>query len=255
LHHPWPASPGMQMFGTVGPMARQTADLDLMLGVLAERRLEPARVRQIAVFEEDGLQPVSATCREAVRRAAAALAGGGIEITQEAPPRMADLRAAFDTIVNHDVATTFGPLAAGREADLTPYLAEMVPALLAFEPSFDAYVAAFEQIAEIDSAATAWFERHPVGLCPVTSDVAPPVGVFTFPAVDGEPVRPGGKFSLCSYASALGLPALAVPVMRSGAGLPVGEQLIARRGEERTLIALAAQLEETFGGWLDPDAT
>ncbi|MDP9346125.1 MAG: amidase family protein, partial [Actinomycetota bacterium] len=63
------------------------------------------------------------------------------------------------------------------------------------------------------------------------------------------------KLSLCSYASALGLPALAVPVMRSGTGLPVGVQLIARRGEERTLIALATRLEGAFGGWLDPDAS
>ncbi len=145
-------------------------------------------------------------------------------------------------------------LRASREA-LTPYIAEMVPGLLGLEPSFDAYVAAFAQIAEIDAAATAWFERHPVALCPITSDVAPPVGVFTFPPVDGELIRPGGKLSLCTYASALGLPALAVPVMRSTARLPVGVQLIARRGEDRTLIALAARLEEAFGGWLDPDAT
>jgi hypothetical protein len=64
--------------------------------------------------------------------------------------------------------------------------------------------------------------------------------------------RPGGKLSLCSYANALGLPALAVPVMLSNDLLPVGVQLIARRGEERTLIAIAAQLEEALGGWLDP---
>ena len=49
-------------------------------------------------------------------------------------------------------------------------------------------------------------------------------------------------------------PALAVPVMRSDAGLPVGVQLIGRRGEERTLIALARILEAALGGWLDPDA-
>jgi Asp-tRNA(Asn)/Glu-tRNA(Gln) amidotransferase A subunit family amidase len=60
---------------------------------------------------------------------------------------------------------------------------------------------------------------------------------------------------LCSYASALGLPALAVPVMRSNTQLPVGVQLIARRGEERTLIAIGAQLEKALGGWLDPDTS
>jgi hypothetical protein len=52
-------------------------------------------VRRIAVFEEDGLQPVSRVCRAAVRRAAAVLADSGIEIADERPPRAADLRAAF----------------------------------------------------------------------------------------------------------------------------------------------------------------
>ena len=42
--------------------------------------------------------------------------------------------------------------------------------------------------------------------------------------------------------------------MRTEGGLPVGVQLMARRGEERTLIALAERLEEALGGWLDPDA-
>jgi Asp-tRNA(Asn)/Glu-tRNA(Gln) amidotransferase A subunit family amidase len=108
-------------------------------------------------------------------------------------------------------------------------------------------------VAEVEAVAVRWFERTPVALCPVAPDVAPPAGVIAFPPVDGEPTRPGGKLSLCSYASALGLPALAVPVMRSESGLPVGVQLIGRRGEERTLIALAARIEQALGGWLDPD--
>jgi Asp-tRNA(Asn)/Glu-tRNA(Gln) amidotransferase A subunit family amidase len=206
-------------------------------------------------WRPSGLQPVSRGCRAAVRRAATALADSGIEIAQERPPRAADLRAAFDTILNHEIATTFGPLIAGPEADLTPYVAEMAPAVRGFERSFAVYVEAFQQIAEIDAAATAWFLRNPVALCPVTIDVAPPVGVFTFPPVDGEPTRPAGRLSLCTYPSALGLPALAVRVMRSDTQLPVGVQLIARRGEERTLIAIGAQLEKALGGWLDPDTS
>jgi amidase len=44
-----------------------------------------------------------------------------------------------------------------------------------------------------------------------------------------------------------------VPVARSEEGLPVGVQLIGRRGEERTLIALAGVLETALGCWIDPD--
>jgi Asp-tRNA(Asn)/Glu-tRNA(Gln) amidotransferase A subunit family amidase len=40
--------------------------------------------------------------------------------------------------------------------------------------------------------------------------------------------------------------------MRSDAGLPVGVQLIGRRGSERTLLALARELEGRLGGWLRP---
>jgi hypothetical protein len=42
-------------------------------------------------------------------------------------------------------------------------------------------------------------------------------------------------------------------VQRTAAGLPVGVQLIGRRGHERALLALARELEGAFGGWLDPD--
>jgi amidase len=252
-HPPWPTSAGMQMFGTVGPLARSAEDLDLMLAVIAERRLPPALVQRVAVFEEDGLQPVSRTCREAVRRAAAALAATGIDVVEDSLPCPSELRDAFNTVIAHDSAAAFGALTAGHEDQLMPYNAEMAEGMRGFQPSFAAYTAAFEQIAAIDAVASEWLERTPVALCPVAPDVAPPVGVFAFPPVDGEPTRPGGKLSLCSYANALGLPALALPVMRSEAGLPVGVQLIGRRGEERTLIALAASIEESLGGWLDAD--
>jgi Asp-tRNA(Asn)/Glu-tRNA(Gln) amidotransferase A subunit family amidase len=82
--------------------------------------------------------------------------------------------------------------------------------------------------------------------------VAPPLGGAWSAEIDGVATRPGGKLTLATYASALGLPAACVPVMRSDAGLPVGVQLIGRRGSERTLLALAGELERRLGGWLRP---
>ena len=253
-HPPLPAGAGIQLFGAVGPLARFSCDLDLALEAIAERRLPPAPVDRIAVFEEDGLQPVSRACREAVRRAAAALGESGIELVEDHLPRAADLRGAFDTILGHELGLALGAFVSGHEAELMPYNAQMAEATRGFEPSFAAYTGAFAQIAEIDAEVTRWFARSPVALCPVAPDVAPPLGIYSFPPVNGEPTRPGGKLSLCSYASALGLPSVAVPVMRSDAGLPVGVQLIGRRGEDRTLIALAGTIEAALGGWLDPDS-
>jgi Asp-tRNA(Asn)/Glu-tRNA(Gln) amidotransferase A subunit family amidase len=253
-HDPLPSTAGIQMFGVAGPMARTPGDLGLLLSVLAEPRVSARAPARVAVFEEDGLQPVSRACRAAVQRAAGALDDLGVDVVEARPPHQAELRAAFDTILVHELVPALGRAVAGHAAELMPYNADQAEAARAFTPSFDAYAAAFAQIAAIDAAAMRWFDEHPVALCPVTPDVAPPLGTFAFPPVDGTPPRPGGKLSLCAYASALGLPALSLPVMRSPDGLPVGVQLIARRGQERTLVALAERLEAVLGGWLAPDA-
>ena len=65
--------------------------------------------------------------------------------------------------------------------------------------------------------------------------------------------RAGGKLTLCTYASALGLPAVSVPVLRAESGLPVGVQLVGWRGMERTVVASAELLGQARGAWLDPD--
>ena len=92
-----------------------------------------------------------------------------------------------------------------------------------------------------------------MAVCPCAPDVAPPLGGRWPAELDGVPMRPGGKLTLATYASALGLPAVCVPVMRAeGSGLPVGVQLIGARGSERTLLSLAAELESSLGGWLRP---
>jgi len=253
-HDPLPLSAGMQMFAALGPLARSAADLDLMLMAAGERRLPPAPVVRVAVFEEDGLQPVSAACRRAVRLAADALSTAGISVVDDRPPHAPRLRRAFDTIFSAEFAVALRPLLSRREVEVTAYVAEQRDAFAALEPRLDDSVEAWREIALIDAEAQDWFARFAVALCPVAPDVAPPLGLFRFPPVDGERLRPGGKLTLCTYASALGLPAVAVPVTRSAEGLPVGVQLMARRGEERTLIALAGLLEDALGGWLDPDA-
>ena len=252
-HDPLPASAGVQTFATAGPLVRTVDDLELVLDVMASPRTPARPVPRVAVFEEDGLQPVSRACRDAVRKAAAVLGDAGIEVVEGAPPNAAEVPAAFDTIIGFEFAVALGPVFGDESIEVMPYIEEQREDARSLEPTLERYVAAWERIAEFDAAASDWLEGNPVVLCPVAPDVAPPVGTFEFPHVDGEPPRPGGKFTLCRYASALGLPALAVPVERSASGLPVGVQLFARRGQDRTLTALARLLEDALGGWVDPD--
>jgi amidase len=66
-------------------------------------------------------------------------------------------------------------------------------------------------------------------------------------------VRPGGKFTLRTLANAVGLPAAAVPVLRTEDGLPIGVQLIGGRGRDLEVIAAARTLEQTCGGFIAPE--
>jgi hypothetical protein len=98
------------MFATVGPMARHAENLDLALAVLAERRPPPAAVERVAVFGDDGLQPVSRACREAVRAVAAALADAGIDVVESRPPDAGDLRVGGDEFSVRFVPALIGVL-------------------------------------------------------------------------------------------------------------------------------------------------
>ena len=252
-HAPLPAGPGIRMMGVVGPMARTAQDLELALGVLATPRLAPAqRPARIAVFEEDGLQPISRDCRAAVWRVASALEDAGYATVGAAPPNPGEVRGAFDLILGTEAATTLPAVVGERLGELSPYLQQMFTAAGAFEPSWPAYFAASARLARCEQAADAWFAEHPVAVCPAAPEVAPPLGGAWSAEIDGVPMKPGGKLTLATYASALGLPAVCVPVLRAEAsGLPVGVQLIGARGSERTLLALASELE-SLGGWLRP---
>jgi Asp-tRNA(Asn)/Glu-tRNA(Gln) amidotransferase A subunit family amidase len=53
-------------------------------------------------------------------------------------------------------------------------------------------------------------------------------------------------------ANVLGLPALTLPVMLTGAGLPVGIQLVGRPFSDELLLEIALRLEEARGVWLGP---
>jgi Asp-tRNA(Asn)/Glu-tRNA(Gln) amidotransferase A subunit family amidase len=253
-HAPLPAGPGIRSMVVVGPMARHVADLELALDVLAVRPLGTARrPARIAVFEEDGLQPVSRDCRAAVRRAAEALAGH--EIVEAAPPNAGEVRGAMDLILGTELASAMPAVVGDRISELSPYLQEMFAESSGFEPAFPPYLDASARLARCELEADAWFAEHPVAVCPCAPEVAPPLRGRWSAEIDGVPTRPGGKLTLATYASALGLPAVCVPVMRAeGSGLPVGVQLIGARGSERTLLSLAAELESSLGGWLRPPA-
>ena len=82
--------------------------------------------------------------------------------------------------------------------------------------------------------------------------VSAPLAAEGIVTIDDEPPRPGGKLTLCTYANALGMPSASVPAGRDEDGLPLAVQVMAARGRDLDVLAVAAELEKALGGALDP---
>jgi aspartyl-tRNA(Asn)/glutamyl-tRNA(Gln) amidotransferase subunit A len=85
-------------------------------------------------------------------------------------------------------------------------------------------------------------------LLPALAIPAPPLGASTID-IEGspEPVR-GAMLRLTQLFNMTGHPAIAIPAGRTGTGLPVGMQLVGRRGQTAALLALAEAVEDQITG-------
>ncbi|WP_406023013.1 amidase [Nocardioides sp. NBC_00850] len=89
------------------------------------------------------------------------------------------------------------------------------------------------------------FDHHDVVLCPVVAGVTPPLGHLS-PNVPFEDLvdRLLRHVAFTPLQNITGAPAISLPMGLSEEGLPIGVQLSAAYGDERTLLELAYALEE-----------
>jgi amidase len=71
-------------------------------------------------------------------------------------------------------------------------------------------------------------------------------------SIDGREVPYVDQSMWPSVATLQGLPATAMPIGRSGDGLPIGMQVIGPHLEDRTTLAFAELVEREFGGFVAP---
>jgi Asp-tRNA(Asn)/Glu-tRNA(Gln) amidotransferase A subunit family amidase len=98
------------------------------------------------------------------------------------------------------------------------------------------YTRAVAAIAPLNETLNAVFDEYDAILTPAGPGAAPP-GL----AATGNPV-------FCSMWTYLGTPAVTLPLLQSERGLPMGVQLVARRGNDARLLRTAAWLARTVEG-------
>ncbi|MEN2979671.1 amidase [Tistrella bauzanensis] len=269
-----PRGPSTAAFSTLdvdGPMARNVADLGLMLDAMAglypgdplSREAEPGafeaaatspmRPRRVAVSVDLGIVPVAAAVRDAFARAVDRLAAEGVEIVA--------LDTDFSAAESSFKALRAGLMATIHEELLARHRARLKPDLVWNIEHGLGLTAAVLGRGERDRAAM----TH--GLLRTLADVdlvlTPTVLTPPFPHVirsldeiEGHRFETYVSWLALTFAitltgtPALSLPAGMMPVSPAGGGaavdLPFGLQVIGRPADEAGLLARAAWMESVF---------
>lgn len=227
--------PFAESFDDVGPFAGSAADLRCVWEVLAGSKadaVDPARCRVARLGGRfcDNVDPDQIA-------AAAAIAPDAPIVTL---PDIARARAAAFLITAYEGGALHRQALARDAMAFDPATRDrlLAGALLprALYDKAQAFRAAFR--ARIDALVA----EYDVLIAPATPCVAPTIADPTI-MIDRESRPARADLGIHTQPiSFLGLPALAVPIARRGR-LPIGLQLVARRGGEATLLAFAEMLE------------
>ncbi|MGS2616877.1 amidase [Micromonospora sp. LZ34] len=260
---------GFGAFGlpTSGPIGRTVADVAALLDVLAQpvpgepylpplppaggyltaaRQAQPGRLR-VGRFTAPMLadEPVHPDCVAAVDRAAALLTAAGHEVVEVPPPLGPSAWPLFEIVWYVLALAPVPPELESQLLPLTRHLrargAEISAATLS------------ATLGELQAQVRRGVHRTAgcdLLLCPTLAAPQAPVGWFTEsgdPADDFDRQR---RFSpYCAIFNVTGDPSVSLPVGVTAEGLPVGVLLTGRYGDDARLIATAAQLEDSSGGW------
>lgn len=246
----------------VGPLARTVADAAIVLRAIAGRdpcdaatlALPPLRVpenlktlprrRRLGLPRDYFFDRLDDEVRRAVLQAAKHFERRGAEIVEVSLPSLAasvepsNHLALAEATHYHRRMGWFPPRAAEYGEDVRKRL-EMGADVRAVD-----YLRAFEMQQRVRAEFDCAFALVDAILAPVTPVPAPQIGRKMLSlGGEEEPVR-AALLRLCRPANLAGLPAISVPCGFTGAGLPVGLQIIGPRSDEEIVLRLALAYEQ-----------
>jgi Asp-tRNA(Asn)/Glu-tRNA(Gln) amidotransferase A subunit family amidase len=235
----------------VGVMARTVEDAALLVEALAgfdardpatrpgarprlldTARAEPPAPPRLAFVRTPSWERAEAETREGFARLVAGLGDRVDEV--ELPSIFAEAVGWHRTIMEADLARSFArEYATGRER-LSGILREMLErgrTVLAMD-----YTHAVEHVARLNAALADVFATHDAIVTPASTGTAPRGLGST-----GSPI-------FCTLWTLCGTPAITLPILRGGDGMPLGVQLVAARGDDARLLRTARWLMESTPG-------
>lgn len=248
--------------GAIGPMARTMADVELMFRTLsgqddADPASPPVKLRivseselrknRVGFFEDDGLTPVPAETRAAVRKAAAALRDAGFCVEPFRPRTLEQLRKLWWTFFVQCGAMFYEPEVRGGREKLSPIFKEFLEIAERTGPlSSTDLLNAWAEMDLLRAKTMEEMREYPVLLCPVASVPAWKHGERKW-NIDGQTVEYLDAVRYTQWFNTLGAPAAVVPVGRSPEGMPIGVQIAGRPFEDEIVLGVAGIVDRAFG--------
>lgn len=243
-------------FEVVGPMARTTRDVVLMMEAIAVSHprdpataqfagrpwvLPPATPLRILYVPRFGDNPVDPQIAESVARAANVFAGLGHRVTETLVPFDADaFNAVWPVISQTGLAALLNRMRNWREL-VSPPLVEMAEAGLRLRATDVAD--ALAEITRMRERLGETFGNGDVLLTP-SAAALPWAAQEPFPSrIAGREVGARGHAVFTAFVNASGCPGIDLPGRRAATGMPIGFQLVAAPGQDERLCVLAEEYE------------
>ena len=272
---PKPGALAERDLNVVGPMARSARDLRLLLsvleaGALAARTQGPPELKSLRIglwlnqpefVLDPEVKAVLETFADELRRHGAGVTP--IASPVEVGALLSSYRTLLSGVLAQDLLTAQiasmqrmrgaakVALKLGAGPDSWASLA------LDYTVSHLDWLAADEARARIGAQVREVFSRFDVILAPIDPVAAfphdhRPFGRRTLTLSDGTKAPYLAMLRWIALATACGLPATAIPAGLTGAGLPIGAQLIGPRGADSRTLAIAEAIEDRLGGFVAP---
>jgi Asp-tRNA(Asn)/Glu-tRNA(Gln) amidotransferase A subunit family amidase len=152
--------------------------------------------------------------------------------TVELPIAFNETVAIHQVIMEADLAKSFAAEYEHGAAQLSPVLCEMIER--GQQVSAKEYQRAVAKVSRLTTELDLIFDRYDAVLTPAATGQAPK-GLHS----TGSPV-------FCTLWTLCGLPAISLPILKGPAGLPVGVQLVGKRGEDLNLFKTADWLYKSY---------
>jgi Asp-tRNA(Asn)/Glu-tRNA(Gln) amidotransferase A subunit family amidase len=248
--------------GAIGPLGRTVADVSLLFKLLAgQDALDPASapvaLRPISMddaksipigwFEDDGLVPVTAETREAVREAARELERQGFHLRPFRPAWLEAARELWWKFFVQCGAMFYAPIIRGREEELSPIFRNFLDIARSEPPlTAESLLQAWAECDLVRGRLLAEMREVPILLTPACAVPAFRHGEREW-MIDGTTVGYLDAMRYTQWFNVLAAPAAVVPVGRSPEGMPIGVQVAGRPFEDEKVLAVATAIEHGFG--------